>query len=88
MDVDTHSTYRAGNRSARKLEGDTVHLLNLDGTLATIRKKCSDGTFRLSVEVGARRSERKISAEIAGDPRSAEFARAVGEMKAELFRSH
>lgn len=86
MDVDTHSTYRAGNRNpVGKADGHAVHLLPLDGTMATIRKKSSDGTFELIVEVGDRRSEREISAEIAENPRSAEFARAVGEMKAELL---
>ena len=86
MDVDTHSTYRAGNRnSASKADGYAVHLLPLDGTMATIRKRRSDGTFQLIVEVGDRRSEREISAEIAGNPRSAGFAQAVGEMKAELL---
>jgi hypothetical protein len=85
MDADTHDTYRAGNRNpARKADGYAVHLLTLDGTMATVRRKRSDGTFQLVVEVGDRRSERDIPAEIAGNPRSAEFARAVGEMKAEL----
>ena len=86
MDVDTHSTWRAGNRdTVGKPDGQTVHLLTVDGAFAAIRKKRSDGTFQLIVEVGDRRSERKIPAEIAGNPRSAEFARAVGEMKAELL---
>ena len=86
MDADTHSMYRAGNRGmAKKLGGDTVHLLNLDGTIATIRKRGSDGTFQLTVEVGGRSSERKIPEELAENMRSPEFARAVGEMKAELL---
>ena len=72
-------------RHGREAGRETVHLLTVDGALAAIRKKRSDGTFQLIVEVGDRRSERKIPAEIAGNPRSAEFARAVGEMKAELL---
>ena len=86
MDGNTHSAYRAGNRgTARKLDGYTVHLLALDGTIATVRKKRSDGSFQLIVDMGDRRGERRISAEVARNPRSAAFARAVDEIKTELL---
>ena len=86
MDGNTHSAYRAGNRAtARKLDGYTVHLLALDGTIATVRKKRSDGSFQLIVDMGDRRGERRISAEVARNPRSAAFARAVDEIKTELL---
>jgi hypothetical protein len=86
MDGNTHSAHRAGNRGmARKLDGYTVHLLALDGTIATVRRKRSDGTFQLIVDIGDRRGERRISAAVARNPRSAAFARAVGKVKAELL---
>ena len=86
MDGNTHSGYRAGNRgTAKKADAYTVHLLTLDGTIATVRKKRSDGTFQLVVDMGDRRGERHIPAEVARNPRSAEFAQAVDEIKAELL---
>ena len=86
MDGNTHSAHRAGNRGmARKLDGYTVHLLALDGTIATVRRKRSDGSFQLIVDIGDRRGERRISAAVARNLRSAAFARAVGKVKAELL---
>ena len=86
MDGNTHSAYRAGNRgSAKKADGYTVHLLTLDGTIATVRKRRSSGSFQLIVDLGDRRGERRIPAALARNPRSAEFAKAVAEVKAELL---
>ena len=86
MDGNTHSAHRAGNRgTARKLDGYTVHLLALDGTIATVRRKRSDGSFQLVVDMGDRRAERRISAAIARNPRSAAFARTVEKLKTELL---
>ena len=87
MDVNTHSrntTADAG--SARKLEGYTIHLLRLDGTVATVGKSRRDGTAKLTVEVRDRRGERRIPVKLARNPRSSKVARTVGEMKAELLR--
>jgi len=86
MDGNTLSAHRAGNRgAARKLDGYTVHLLALDGTIATVRRRRSDGSFQLIVDIGDRRGERGISAEVARNPHSAAFARAVDEVKTELL---
>ena len=86
MDVNTRSRDRSVGRAKTKdLEGYTVYLLSLDGTIATITKKLADDTFRLTVEVRDRKSERKLPAEVAQNPGSAEFTRALREMKAELL---
>ena len=85
MDVNTQNR-PADRRRATKLDGYTTHLLKLDGTVATVGKKRRDGTVKLTVEVRDRTGERKIPVKLARNPRSAEFARAVGEMKAELLR--
>jgi hypothetical protein len=87
MDVNTHSRSTTAERGrARRLDGYTTHLLKLDGTVATVGKKRRDGTVKLTVEVRDRTGERRIPVKIARNPRSPEFARAVGEMKAELLR--
>lgn len=88
MDANTRSRDRIGKRDRPlRLEGYTVHLLSLDGTIATVRRKRSDGTFQLIVEVRERRGVRTIPADIAADPGSEDFARVVDEMKAELLRN-
>ena len=87
MDVNTHSrSTTADRRRATKLDGYTIHVLKLDGTVATVGKKRRDGTAKLTVEVRDRTGERRIPVKLARNPRSPEFARAVGEMKAELLR--
>jgi hypothetical protein len=86
MDVDTRSKDRSvGRATAKDLEGYTVYLLSLDGTIATIKKKLADNTFRLTVEIRDRKSERKLPAEVARNPGSDAFTRAVREMKDELL---
>jgi len=87
MDVNTHSRNTSADRGRARLDGYTIHLLKLDGTVATVGKKRRDGTAKLTVEVRDRTGERKIPVKLARNPRSAEFARAVGEMKAELLRN-
>jgi hypothetical protein len=88
MSVNTRSRERSvGRAKAKDLEGYTVYLLSLDGTIATIKKKLADNTFRLTVEVRDRKTERKVPAEVARNPGSVEFTRAVCEMKAELLGS-
>jgi len=87
MDVNTHSRNTTADRGhARKLDGYTIHLLKLDGTVATVGKTRRDGTAKLTVEVRDRRSERRIPVKLARNPRSSKFARTVGEMKAELLQ--
>ena len=87
MNVNTHSRNTTADRGkATKLDGYTIHLLKLDGTVATVGRKRRDGTVKLTVEVRDRTGERKIPVKLARNPRSAEFARAVGEMKAKLLR--
>jgi len=86
MDANTYPRNRLGKRKALRLGGYTVHLLSLDGTIATVREKRTDGTFQLIVEVRDRRSVRGIPADLAADPGSAEFTRVVDEMKTELLQ--
>ncbi|HEY3517993.1 MAG TPA: hypothetical protein VGL98_13180 [Gammaproteobacteria bacterium] len=87
MDVNTHSRNTPAERNrAGKLDGYTIHLLKLDGTVASVERKRRDGTFKLTVEVRDRKGDRRIPVKLARNPRSPEFARAVGEMKAELLR--
>jgi hypothetical protein len=87
MDVTTRSRSKSPDRgNARKLDGYTIHLLKLDGTVATVGNKRRDGTVKLTVEVRDRTGERRIPVKLARNPRSPEFARAVGEMKAELLQ--
>lgn len=67
-------------------EGYTFYLLALDGTIATLKKTRADDAFELTVEMRDRQARRKLPAEVASNPRSAEFARALREVKAELLR--
>jgi hypothetical protein len=86
MDVNTPSPEGTGESGrAGKLDGYTIHLLKADGTIATVGKKRRDGTVQLTVEVRDRKGARRIPVRVARNPRSAEFSRAVGEMKAELL---
>src|SRR5687767_7532905 len=86
MDVNTRSPEGTPDPGrAGKLDGYTIHLLKADGTIATVGKKRRNGTVDLTVEVRDRKSERRIPVKVARNPRSAEFTRAVGEMKAELL---
>ena len=86
MDVNAHPRNTTADRGASKLEGYTIHLLKLDGTVATVGKSRRDGTAKLTVEVRDRKGERSIPVKLAPNPRSSKFARAVGEMKAELLQ--
>ena len=87
MDVNTHAPEGTGEAArAGKLDGYTIHLLKADGTIATVGKKRRDGTVQLTVEVRDRKGERRIPVRVARNPRSAEFSKAVGEMKAELLQ--
>jgi len=86
MDVNTHSRNTTDHRRAGKSDNYTIHLLKLDGTDATVGKKRRDGSVKLTVEVRDRKGERRIPVKLARNPRSPEFARAVGEMKAELLQ--
>jgi hypothetical protein len=86
MDVNAHPRNTTADRGASKLEGYTIHLLKLDGTVATVGKGRRDGTAKLTVEVRDRKGERSIPVKLARNPRSSKFARAVGEMKAELLQ--
>ena len=86
MDVNTHSRSTTAHRGAAKLDGYTIHLLKLDGTVATVGKSRRDGTAKLTVEVRDRRGERRIPVKLARNPRSVKFAQAVGELKAELLQ--
>ena len=87
MDVNSHSrNTTAEPGSAGKLDGYTIHLLKLDGTVATVGKGRRDGTVKLTVEVRDRRGERRIPVKLARNPRSSKFARTIGEMKAELLQ--
>jgi len=86
MDVNAHPRNTTADRGASQLEGYTIHLLKLDGTVATVGKSRRDGTAKLTVEVRDRKGERSIPVKLARNPRSSKFARAVGEMKAELLQ--
>jgi hypothetical protein len=87
MDVNTQSRDTPADAgSAGKLDGYTIHLLKLDGTVATVGRSRRDGTAKLTVEVRDRTGERRIPVKLARNPRSSKFARTVGEMKAELLR--
>ena len=87
MDVNTHSQETTADvGSASKLDGYTIHLLKLDGTVATVVKRRRDASAKLTVEVRDRRSERRIPVKLARNARSAKVARAAGEMKAELLQ--
>ena len=87
MDVNTQSPEGTADPGrAGKLDGYTIHLLKADGTIATVGKKRRNGTVDLTVEVRDRKGERRIPVKVARNPRSAEFTRAVGEMKAELLQ--
>ena len=84
MDLN-HSKATTRGRTS-KLDGYTIHLLEQDGTIATVGKRRRDGTVKLTVEVRDRKGERSIPVRIARNTRSSEFRRAVGEMKAKLLR--
>jgi hypothetical protein len=65
-----------------------VHILALDGTVATIKRKrtkLANDNFQLTVQAGDRQATRRIAAVVARDPESPEFARVVAEMKAGLL---
>jgi len=86
MDVNTQSPENIGEPGrAGKLDGYTIHLLKADGTIATVDKKRRGDTVKLTVEVLDWKGERRIPVKLARNMRSREFARAVGEMKAELI---
>ena len=86
MDVNTRPQSGANDRKrARKLDGYTVHVLSRDGTIATVGQQRTDGTRKLTVEVRNRRGEREIPADVAKNLGSAEFTRAVGELKTRLL---
>ena len=70
---------------AKALEGYTVHLLSLDGTITTVRKEAADDTVELTVEVRDRKGGRRLPAELAENTKSPEFRRVVREVKAELL---
>ena len=51
MDVNTRSPRAAGAPGrANKLEGNTIHLLKADGTVATVDRKRRAGTVKLTVK--------------------------------------
>jgi hypothetical protein len=72
---------------AKALDGYTVHLLSLDGTITTVRRKrADDTTYEVTVELRDKKAARKLPAELAQNIRSAEFKRVVREVKAELLK--
>jgi hypothetical protein len=86
MDVRPRTSSRkAGGRRWKFLDGNVVHILKRDGTVATIRKKLADDSFQLTIEARDRQATRKIAPGVARDPDSPEFAQIVAEMKAELL---
>jgi hypothetical protein len=87
MDGNTRSADASQGR-AKELDGYTVHVLSLDGTITTVRKRVADDTFEVTVEIRDGKAQRKLPAEVAQDIRSAEFARVVREVKAELLDRH
>jgi hypothetical protein len=90
MDGNTHSS-GLSQGEAKALEGYTVHLLSLDGTITTVRQKAADddAKFEVTVEIRDGKAERELPAEVARNVRSPEFTRVVREVKAELLdRQH
>ena len=87
MDVRPHrpSSRTAGGRGVKIQDANVVHILALDGTVATIRRKLADDSFQLTVQARDRQATRKIAPDVARDPESPEFARIVAEMKAQLL---
>jgi len=90
MDVRTprSSSRTAGGRGLRVQDVDVVHILALDGTVATIKRKRTkraDDNFQLTVQARDRQATRRIAADVARDPESPEFARVVAKMKAQLL---
>jgi hypothetical protein len=87
MDVrtDRPSTATADGRAFIIRDGNVVHILALDGTVATIRRKLADGTFELTVEARDHKATRGVESHVAENPDSPEFGRIVAEMKAELL---
>ena len=90
MDVRTprSSSRTSGGRALRIQDVDVVHILALDGSVATIKRKRTkraNDNFQLTVQAGDRQATRRIAAVVARDPESAEFARVVAEMKAALL---
>lgn len=90
MDGNTRSSDLLSQGKTKALEGYTVHLLSLDGTITTVRKKVADddATVELTVEVRGGKAEREVPAELAQNIRSPEFTRVVREVKAELLDRH
>ena len=84
--MDLNHSKATTRAKSSKLDGYTIHLLKQDRTIATVGRKRRDGTVKLTVEVRDRKGERRIPVRIARRPRSSEFVRAVGEMKAKLLR--
>jgi hypothetical protein len=89
MDGNTRSSDPSQGK-AKALEGYTVHLLSLDGTITTVRKKETDddATVALTVEIRDGKAEREVPAELAQNVGSPEFTRVVREVKAELLDRH
>jgi hypothetical protein len=87
MDVPTPppSKRSADGRRLTIRDADVVHILALDGTVATIRRRVADDTFQLTVEVRDREATRRVPSEIGQDLESPELHRIVAEMKAELL---
>jgi hypothetical protein len=85
MDVRPRPNRTAARRRWKILDANVVHMLALDGTVATLRKKAADDSFQLTIEARDRQATRKIAPGVARDPESPEFARIVAEMKAELL---
>ena len=90
MDLRTprSSSRPPGGRTLRIQDVDVVHILALDGTVATIKRKrtkSADDNFQLTVQARDRQATRRIAADVARAPESPEFARVVAEMKAQLL---
>jgi len=76
----------AGGRGWTIQDANVLHILALDGTVATIRRKPADDSFQLTVQARDRQATRRIARDVARDPESPEFARIVAKMKADLLR--
>jgi hypothetical protein len=66
-------------------DANVLHILALDGTVATIRSTPADDSFQLTVQARDRQATRRIARKVARDPESPEFARIVAKMKADLL---
>jgi hypothetical protein len=78
-------TRTADARRSAIRDANVVHILALDGTVATIRRILANDTFQLTVEARDREATREIESHVARNPESVEFGRIVAEMKAELL---